>query len=66
MRHYLNVGMRADIAAKQLFVHHNTIRYRLRRYEELTGTNLRDPDRGLEVWWALQRHRLTAITEETT
>ena len=66
VRHYLNVGMRADIAAKQLFVHHNTIRYRLRRYEELTGTNLRDPDRGLEVWWALQRHRLTAITEETT
>lgn len=66
VRHYLKVGMRADIAAKQLFVHHNTIRYRLRRYEELTGTNLRDPDRGLEAWWALQRHRLTAITEETT
>ena len=65
VRHYLNVGMRADIAAKQLFVHHNTVRYRLRRYEELTGTNLRDPDRSLEVWWALQRHRLTAITEQT-
>jgi hypothetical protein len=34
VRHYLKVGMRADIAAKQLFVHHNTVRYRLRRYED--------------------------------
>lgn len=60
VRHYLSLGMRADLAAEQLFVHHNTVRYRLRRYEELTGTNLRDPDRALEAWWALQRHRLTA------
>lgn len=66
VRHYLSVGMRADIAAEKLFVHHNTVRYRLRRFEELTGTNLRDPDRALEAWWALQRHRLTGITERTT
>lgn len=59
VRHYLSLGMRADLAAEQLFVHHNTVRYRLRRYEELTGTTLRDPDRALEAWWALQRHRLT-------
>ncbi len=61
MRHYLSLGMRADLAAERLFVHHNTVRYRLRRYEELTGTNLRDPDRALQAWWALQRHRLATI-----
>lgn len=60
VRHYLTLGMRADLAAEQLFVHHNTVRYRTRRYEELTGIHLRDPDRALEAWWALQRHRLTA------
>lgn len=63
VRHYLSVGMRADIAAEELFVHHNTVRYRLRRYEELTDTNLRDPDRALEAWWALQRRRLIATTD---
>lgn len=63
VRHYLSLGMRADLAAERLFVHHNTVRYRLRRYEELTGTILRDPDRALEAWWALQRHRLTGSPE---
>lgn len=66
VRQYLSLGMRADIAAERLFVHHNTVRYRLRRYEELTGTNLRDPDRALEAWWALQRHQLTATTPAAT
>lgn len=59
VRHYLSLGMRADLVAQKLFVHHNTVRYRLRRFEELTDTTLRDPDRALETWWALQRHRLT-------
>lgn len=58
VRHYLTNGMRADITAQELFVHHNTVRYRLRRFEELTGTNLRDPNSALEAWWALQRVRL--------
>jgi DNA-binding PucR family transcriptional regulator len=61
VRHYLSLGMRADLAAERLFVHHNTVRYRLRRYEELTGTNLRDPDRALQAWWALQRRQLATI-----
>lgn len=63
VRHYLSLGMRADLAAERMFVHHNTVRYRLRRYEELTGINLRDPDRALEAWWALQRRRLTVTTD---
>jgi len=60
VRHYLTNGMRADATAQHLFVHHNTVRYRLRRFEELTGTDLRDPNCALEAWWALQRTRLSA------
>jgi DNA-binding PucR family transcriptional regulator len=28
------------------------------RFEELTGTSLREPRTALEVWWALQRERV--------
>jgi hypothetical protein len=58
VRRYLTLGMRADLAARHMSVHHNTVRYRLRRYEELTGMDLRDPNRALEAWWALQRTRI--------
>jgi DNA-binding PucR family transcriptional regulator len=47
--------MHVERAAERLFVHPNTLRYRLARYEELTGTNLRDPLAAFEVWWALRR-----------
>ncbi len=58
VRRYLTLGMRADVTATEMSVHHNTVRYRLRRYEELTGVDLRDPNCALEAWWALQRHRI--------
>ncbi|GAA2527358.1 PucR family transcriptional regulator [Winogradskya humida] len=58
VRVYLSLGMRADLAAVEMSVHHNTVRYRVRRYAELTGIDLRDPNRALEMWWALQRIRL--------
>jgi hypothetical protein len=58
VRRYLTLGMRADLTAERMSVHHNTVRYRLRRYEELTGVDLRDPNCALEAWWALQRARL--------
>lgn len=59
VRHYLDGGMRVDTTASALFVHENTVRYRLRRFEQSTGADLRDPPSALEVWWGLQRSRLT-------
>jgi hypothetical protein len=47
--------MHVERAAEQLFVHPNTLRYRIGRFEEITGTNLRNPKSAFEVWWALQR-----------
>ena len=54
---WLDVGMRVDPAAERLFVHPNTVRYRLRRYEELTGTDLGITEEAFRVWWALRRDR---------
>lgn len=54
---YLDHGQRLDRTASALHVHPNTVRYRLRRLEEITGLPLAD-DRltvlgTLRVWWAL-------------
>jgi DNA-binding PucR family transcriptional regulator len=49
--------MRVDQAARRLHLHPNTLRYRLRKFEELTGTDLRRGDDVVEVWWALQHLR---------
>ena len=55
---YLRQGLRLDAAARTLYVHPNTLRNRLRRFEEITGTSLRDPADLAEVWWALAHRRL--------
>jgi hypothetical protein len=45
-----------------VFVHANTVRYRIRRFEELTGTCLRDTTSMVSVWWAIERQRLLGRT----
>jgi hypothetical protein len=59
LRAYLAHGMHAGRAAASIFVHPNTVRYRLCRFEELAGTDLRtDPAVAFEVLWALEYRRL--------
>jgi PucR C-terminal helix-turn-helix domain len=58
LRTWLAGGMRIDDTARELHVHPNTLRHRLRRFEETTGATLRDPDDLVELWWALERRRL--------
>ena len=55
---YLEGGMHVEDAARSLFVHPNTLRNRLRRFEELTGADLRDHRTLAELWWALAHQRL--------
>jgi PucR C-terminal helix-turn-helix domain len=62
LRAWLANGMRIDDTARALHVHPNTLRHRLRRFEDATGATLRDPDDLVELWWALERRRLTAAT----
>jgi hypothetical protein len=58
LRTFLDLGMRVDDTAQALHVHANTLRHRLRRFEQATGANLRDPRVVVELWWALERRRL--------
>jgi PucR C-terminal helix-turn-helix domain len=60
LRAFFESDMHVDRAAEQLFVHPNTLRYRIGRFEEITGANLRNPRSVLEVWWALQRDAIRA------
>jgi purine catabolism regulator len=43
-----------DAAATDLGVHRHTLRYRMRRVEELLGRSLDDPDTRMELWLALK------------
>jgi DNA-binding PucR family transcriptional regulator len=54
LRVYFACGTHVDTAAQRLFVHPNTVRYRLARFEKLTGADLHDIQVAFEVWWALE------------
>jgi DNA-binding PucR family transcriptional regulator len=58
LRAWFDQEMRVDETARALHVHPNTLRHRLRRFEEATGATLRDPRDLVELWWALERRRL--------
>jgi len=58
VREYLANGMRIEAGAKSLFVHPNTLRHRLERFQQLTGTDLRNTEHVVGIWWALQRRSL--------
>ncbi|MFE2995734.1 PucR family transcriptional regulator [Nocardia sp. NPDC059246] len=54
VRRYLANSQRLDLTADELWVHVNTIRYRINRFERLTGCSLKKTDDLVAVWWALQ------------
>jgi hypothetical protein len=54
MRAYLEHGFAPGRTAEALIVHINTLRYRLRKFEELTGASLSSTDVIVELAWALQ------------
>lgn len=54
VRQFQASGQQIGPAAHTLAVHVNTLRYRLARFEELTGARLAEPMCAMEVWWALE------------
>ena len=60
LRTWFEQDMRIEETAKALHVHPNTLRHRLNRFEETTGSSLRRPADLIELWWALERRRLTS------
>ncbi len=55
---YLEQGNSLEATARLLFVHPNTVRYRLRRVSELTGITPGDGRGGFELWTAVVLGRL--------
>ena len=53
----------AAAAAGQLHVHRNTVHYRLRRVEGLTGRSLTDPAASAELYLALEGARILDVTD---
>ncbi|GAA3077329.1 PucR family transcriptional regulator [Streptomyces glomeratus] len=53
LEHWFAAAGSVAVAAESLFVHPNTVRYRLRRIEELTGRSLSDPRTAADLGAAL-------------
>jgi hypothetical protein len=61
---WLDAGGSATAAGQALFCHPNTVRYRLRRVEELTGRSIDDPRAVAELAVALQALRVFPTLSE--
>ncbi|QFR97086.1 PucR family transcriptional regulator [Streptomyces tsukubensis] len=57
-RVYLECDQDVREVAKRLAVHPNTVRYRVSRFQELTGLNLRHTEDVVTSWWLLNRRRV--------
>ena len=61
---FLQHNARWESAAGQLFVHRHTLRYRMRKVEELTGRDLASSFDRMEFWLALRARDLLAAQPE--
>lgn len=53
-RTWLERGRRTPEAAQALHIHPNTLLYRIRRFEEISGRSLASTESLAEVWLALR------------
>ena len=58
LRAFLQHNSRWETAAAELFVHRHTLRYRVRKIEELTGRDLSSSFDRMEFWLALRARDL--------
>ncbi|MFD6949931.1 PucR family transcriptional regulator [Nocardiopsis sp. TSRI0078] len=61
---WLESGLNANEAAERLRIHPQTVRYRMRRLEELFGARLRDPGERFELELVLRARLLLGPLEE--
>ncbi|MFK4122374.1 PucR family transcriptional regulator [Streptomyces longwoodensis] len=57
VRTYLDCDQQVGKVARRLTVHPNTVRYRVKRFEQLTGLDLRRTEDLVTSWWLLNRRR---------
>jgi purine catabolism regulator len=58
VRAWLQAERRTDAAARALGVHPNTLAYRIRRFEQLTGRDLSVTADIVDVWLALRAQEI--------
>ncbi|MEB3370535.1 PucR family transcriptional regulator [Saccharopolyspora mangrovi] len=63
LKHYFEHGFNIIAAAKSLQIHHNTLRYRLTRVEEVLQISLRDPAAVSSLFLALTARSMIDRTE---
>jgi purine catabolism regulator len=64
LRSYLEHDRSLRAAAKELFVHANSLAYRLRRIEDITGRRLASIEAQTDFWMALEAQRILSISGE--
>jgi purine catabolism regulator len=62
---FLQHNARWETAAGQLYVHRHTLRYRMRKVEELTGRDLTNSFDRMEFWLALRARDLLAAPQDS-
>jgi purine catabolism regulator len=65
LRAFLQHNARWETAAAELFVHRHTLRYRMRKVEELTGRDLSSSFDRMEFWLALRARELLQAQAES-
>ncbi len=65
LRAFLQHNARWETAAAELFVHRHTLRYRMRKVEELTGRDLSSSFDRMEFWLALRARELLQAQIDT-
>jgi len=63
LRAFLQHNARWETAAGELYVHRHTLRYRMRKVEELTGRDLSSSFDRMEFWLALRARELLAAQD---
>jgi purine catabolism regulator len=63
LRAFLQHNARWETAAAELYVHRHTLRYRMRKVEELTGRDLGSSFDRMEFWLALRARELLAVQQ---
>lgn len=61
---YLECDRSPSQAGKVLFVHAQTVNYRLARIQEITGRSMRSIDDVSELWFALRTQKLSQTTDD--
>jgi purine catabolism regulator len=63
LRAFLQHNARWETAAGELYVHRHTLRYRMRKVEQLTGRDLTSSFDRMEFWLALRARELLSTQD---